>query len=119
MKPSHLLFITFAALQLAGCAIGQKIDYRQTAPQLTVTANKPVAVAVLDERPYVVAQNKDATYVGNIRGLYYNPWSVRTYSGSPLSADLQNAVQKALARAAITAIQYGDAPDRYGWIHKI
>lgn len=32
MKPSQLLFITFAALQLAGCAIGQKIDYRQTAP---------------------------------------------------------------------------------------
>jgi len=29
MKPSHLLFITFAALQLAGCAIGQKVDYRQ------------------------------------------------------------------------------------------
>ena len=28
--------------------------------------------------------------------------------------------ERALAiRAAITAIQYGDAPDRYGWIHKI
>ncbi|WP_158896637.1 MULTISPECIES: hypothetical protein [unclassified Pseudomonas] len=104
MKPSQLLFITFAALQLAGCAIGQKIDYRQTAPQLSVKADKPVAVAVLDERPYVVARNKDATYVGNIRGLYYNPWSVRTYSGSPLSADLQDAVQKALARSAITAL---------------
>lgn len=100
----RLAFVLFIGSQITGCAIGQRVDYRQAAPYVTVTSDKQVAVAVVDERPYVLKGSKRPTYVGNLRALYYNPYNVTTYSGSPLAADIQEAVRSALARASLDAV---------------
>ena len=59
-------------------------------------------VQALDQRPYVLALEKKPTFVGRLRGLYYNPWNVNTTSGLPLADDLAEAVRDGLIRARIT-----------------
>ncbi|MBA1200489.1 hypothetical protein G7009_01555 [Pseudomonas capeferrum] len=103
-----LLLRAFAVLcvfsALGGCAFGQKIDYRQSSPYLAVRSDKPIELSVVDERPYVSRSGKNSTFVGRIRGLYYNPFNVNTLSGSPLSADIQEAVRSALAKSGVNTV---------------
>lgn len=95
------LLLLCAAASLGGCAFGQKIDYRQSSPYLTARSEAPVELTVMDERPYTRKGGKNATFVGKIRGLYYNPFNVYTLSGAPLSSDIREAVRSALSRSAI------------------
>lgn len=97
-------FIILCALSsLGGCAFGQKIDYRQSSPSLSVRSDTPVEISVIDERPYVVRNDKSPTFVGRIRGLYYNPFNVNTATGQPLASDISEAVRSALAKSSINA----------------
>lgn len=99
----RIFALATALLALGGCAIGQTVDYRQSSPELQIRPATPVQVQVVDQRPYVLAQEKNPTFVGRIRGLYYNPWNVNTTSGMPLADDLAQAVRAGLARAHATA----------------
>lgn len=90
-----------ALLTLGGCAIGQTIDYRKASPELTVRTTAPVQLQVIDQRPYVLALEKQPTFVGRLRGLYYNPWNVNTESGMPLAADIEQALRVALTKASV------------------
>lgn len=99
----RIFALATALLALGGCAIGQTVDYRQSSPELQIRPATPVQVQVVDQRPYVLAQEKKPTFVGRIRGLYYNPWNVNTTSGMPLADDLAQAVRAGLARAHATA----------------
>lgn len=94
------LLCAFAAL--SGCAFGQKIDYRQSSPYLSARSGEPVELAVIDARPYVLNSSKNATFVGRIRGLYYNPFNVNTYTGDPLSSDIREALRSALSKVSIS-----------------
>lgn len=89
---------------LGGCAVGQRLDYRESSPHLTARSYGEVAVAVLDERPYVRSGSKNQTYVGTLRALYYNPFNVTTLSGGPLASDIQDAIRSSLARSSIKAV---------------
>ncbi len=102
MQFPRFLALAAALITLGGCAIGQTIDYRQAIPQLEVRSTTPVQVQALDQRPYVLALEKKPTFVGRLRGLYYNPWNVNTTSGLPLADDLAEAVRDGLIRARIT-----------------
>ena len=99
----RIFALAAALLALGGCAIGQTVDYRQSSPELKVRSATPVQVQVVDQRPYVLAQEKKPTFVGRIRGLYYNPWNVNTTSGMPLADDLAQAVRAGLTKSRITA----------------
>ncbi|MEE1920512.1 hypothetical protein V0R50_08675 [Pseudomonas sp. 148P] len=99
----RFLVLAAALVTLGGCAIGQTIDYRLASPPLKVRSTTPVQVQVVDQRPYVLALEKKPTFVGRIRGLYYNPWNVNTTSGLPLADDLAQAVRTGLAKAHVTA----------------
>lgn len=95
------LAILLAFSALGGCAFGQKIDYRESSPYLFAKSDETVEISVVDERPYVLSASKNPTFVGRIRGLYYNPFNVNTVSGKPLSSDIQEALRRALDRASI------------------
>jgi len=97
------LAIICAFSALGGCAFGQKIDYRQSSPYLSARSDTPVEVNVIDERPYVLEDDKDPDFVGRIRGLYYNPFNVNTLTGDPLSFDIKEAVRAALEKSSIKA----------------
>lgn len=100
---SRLLVLAISISALGGCAFGQKIDYRQSTIATPVKSSQPVELHVIDQRPYV-RSGKNLTFVGRIRGLYYNPFKVYTLSGSPLTADLQEALRNSLARSDVTTI---------------
>lgn len=103
MQFLRLFALSVALVALGGCAIGQTIDYRQASPELNISAATPVQVQVLDQRPYVLALEKKPTFIGHLRGLYYNPWNVNTKSGLPLADDLAEAVRVGLIKSRITA----------------
>lgn len=98
------LAILCAFSALGGCAFGQKIDYRQSSPYLSARSDTPVELNVIDERPYVLEDDKDSDFVGRIRGLYYNPFNVNTLTGDPLSTDIREAVRSALEKSSIKAL---------------
>ncbi|MFI8742735.1 hypothetical protein [Stutzerimonas zhaodongensis] len=112
MKLIQAVFVAAVLLQLTGCAIGQRIDYRQAVPALNLSTDAEVAVSVVDQRPYVTAQRKNPNYVGTLRGLYYNPWNVTTLSGSPLAMDIQTAIVTGLERSGVTATRHPSGSQR-------
>lgn len=110
MQFLRFLALAAALVALGGCAIGQTVDYSQAIPALSVSSATPVQVQVqvqvqvIDQRPYVLALEKKPTFVGYLRGLYYNPWNVNTKSGMPLADDLAEAVRTGLVRSRIAAV---------------
>jgi hypothetical protein len=91
------LFVLLSAAVLGGCAFGQKITYSDTIADIDATGNKTVAVATLDQRPYVLNGDKKPSFVGLSRGGYGNPFDVETPSGGPLSDEISQSVSRSLA----------------------
>ncbi|MET1077408.1 MAG: hypothetical protein ABWY06_05230 [Pseudomonas sp.] len=103
MAMLRAFLLLMAVMQLTGCAFGQRVDYTQSVPTLALNSDKTIAVSVVDERPYVLSGGKERNYVGTVRGGYYNPFNMNTYSGLPLATDLQKAVIAGLRKASVNA----------------
>ncbi len=88
-------------LLLAGCAVGNKYDYRSSEISLPLKAvtYKDVVLSVEDARPYVLSGGKASSFVGLQRGGFGNPFDVTTASGRPLTEDLAVAITRALNAA--------------------
>ncbi|MDO8289646.1 MAG: hypothetical protein Q7T44_10555 [Parvibaculum sp.] len=96
---TKLIGLAFAASLLAGCAIGNKIDYRGQMPAMApITQGKTVSLGVQDARPYVLSGDKAPSFVGLQRGGYGNPFDVTTTSGQPLADDLLQTFSTMLKR---------------------
>lgn len=80
---------------IVGCG-PRGIKYTATLNNLECTSNRSVAVAILDERPYILNKEKDPSYVGIMRGGYGNPFNTRTESGAPLADDMLTTVTDSL-----------------------
>jgi hypothetical protein len=89
-----ILFV--AGLTASGCAVKNQYAYDQAKPELIASGTQSVAVATLDQRPYVVAGSKTPDFVGLQRGGFGNPFSVTTASGNAMADDLTTAIVSAL-----------------------
>ncbi|HET9475803.1 MAG TPA: hypothetical protein VFO82_18020 [Steroidobacteraceae bacterium] len=86
-----------AALALGGCAVGQKFSYADGyIALLPGRSDTPAAVAVLDQRSYILSGDKRENFVGLSRGGYGNPFNVTTKTGAPMAVDMASAVARAL-----------------------
>ena len=94
---ARVIALVCVAAALGGCAFGQKITYSDTVADFEAKGNKSVAVAVHDERPYVVTGDKQASFVGLSRGGFGNPFDILTTSGAPLSNEMSASVTHSLA----------------------
>ncbi len=101
----RILVLTCVALSLGACAVGNTYDYRTQQPRLAVVTNNRVALGVLDQRPYVLSNNKPPSFVGLQRGGYGNPWDVNTVSGGPLADDIASTIGAAFKAKNIQAKQ--------------
>ncbi|HEX5160130.1 MAG TPA: hypothetical protein VFV88_00300 [Steroidobacteraceae bacterium] len=93
----RLVAMLLACAALAGCAVGQKFSYADG--YIALLANRsdtPTAVAVLDQRPYILSRDKRENFVGLSRGGYGNPFNVTTKSGAPMAADMAAGIVRAL-----------------------
>lgn len=98
------LIFALAAVQmlLSGCAVGNKYDYRSQSLDLPISSGGSVAVAVSDQRPYVVGGDKTAVFVGLQRGGWGNPFDVETLSQGALADDFAATIAAALEAKGIT-----------------
>ncbi len=94
MKNAFLILI--AAIALTGCAVGNKHVYNDVEVRTSAKSEKPVSVASLDQREYVVSGQSKPEFVGMQRGGFGNPFDVLTASGRPLSSEFTAAVKNAL-----------------------
>ncbi len=98
------LIFAIATVQilLSGCAVGNKYDYGSQTLELPVTSGGSVAVAVSDQRPYVLIGEKTPMFVGLQRGGFGNPFDVETLSQRPLAEDFTATIVAALESKGIT-----------------
>jgi hypothetical protein len=87
--------LTGAAV-LSGCAVKNTYRFADVQAALSASGTQTVAVAVVDRREYVVSGEKEPSFVGLMRGGYGNPFNVRTASGKPLAATVNDAVCSSL-----------------------
>jgi len=92
------VFIVLSVLFLAGCAVGQTIQYHVAELELKSSGNTMVAVAAVDNRPYIKDGEKERTYVGNLRGGLGNPFNLSTESGKPLADDMTSVICASLKK---------------------
>ena len=83
--------------------MGGTHDYATLMLPLSPVAAESVAVAVIDERPYVVNGDESPAYVGTMPGRYRNTVDVKTASGRPLADVVADAVVEAYRRQGVTA----------------
>lgn len=95
---ARLLLIALLALMTGGCAIGNQHQYAGQPVAIASGAGKPVALAVVDARPYVVSGHKAPNFVGLQRGGFANPFDVTTVSGKPMAEDFQDTIATSLRR---------------------
>lgn len=128
MLHRHILRVglVFAALSTLGACratdavdaafegtMGGTYDYGKLFLDLTPTHADNVAVAVIDERPYVVNGEESPSFVGTMAGRYRNTVDVKTASGRPLASVIADAVVDAYrlqgATASAVAVKEGAA----------
>jgi hypothetical protein len=114
----RVLFLGLLAgsfMVLGGCAVGQRYGYDQaTIPLATLQAGGPVGLGVQDARPYVVSGNKDASFVGLMRGGFGNPFDVSTQSGRPLAVDMRDVIERAMKARGLRVAAVDIAPSQDG-----
>ncbi len=99
-------------LALAGCAVGNRYDYRGSIAGLPVSGTGRIAVDVLDARPYVLNHDKKPDFIGLQRGGFGNPFDVTTTSGRPMAEDMREALVSALQKQGYVAVGAADAAPR-------
>ncbi len=101
-----------AALLLAGCAT--EVDFARA--ELPVAplrpAPGPVAIAVEDARPDVVAGERPANWAGVARITMGIPFEVRTRSGAPLAFEVREAWLASCARSELATAADGEPAAR-------
>jgi hypothetical protein len=93
----RLALAASAAIVLGGCAFGQKITYSGTTADVDAAGHEAVAIATLDQRPYILDGDKKPSFVGLSRGGYGNPFDVETPNGAPLADEISESVSRSLA----------------------
>ncbi len=95
IRKIHCLATLLVLLILTACG-PRGIQYTATLDDLGCSATRSVAVAVLDERPYVLNKEKEPSYVGTMRGGFGNPFGTQTESGAPLAEDMRTTLVDSL-----------------------
>lgn len=83
--------------------MGDSYDYGSLMLPLSPVPAGSIAVAVIDERPYVVNGDENPSYVGTVAGRYRNTVDVKTASERPLADIVADAIAEAYRRHGITA----------------
>ncbi len=97
-----------------GCAVGVTHRYDSATASIDLQSNSIVAVAVHDQRPYVVNGDKSPDFVGLSRGGYGNPFDVTTDSKKPLANDFTASIVASLKAGGATAMAVTVSPQDSG-----
>lgn len=112
MQSIRLLFV-LATLALSGCAVGNSVDFKSQATTTTMQTDKAVALAVQDQRSFILNGDKQPNFVGIRRGGFGNPFDVTTRSGASFASEVAGQVAQALttAGAKVETVSVGPNAD--------
>jgi hypothetical protein len=96
-----------SALVLAACSYTMPYEGTMMLPE---TGPGKVAVATVDERPYVLNGKNPPSYVGIIRGGFGNPFNRDTDDGKPLADNFSNSIARSLTAKGYQAIVISTPP---------
>jgi hypothetical protein len=80
-------------------AFGNKHPYHEVIISTPIKSNNPIAIAVHDQRHYVVNASKSATFIGNMRSGVGIPYDISTKSDKPLADDFLEIIKRAMEKA--------------------
>lgn len=104
----------YMILMCTGCAIGTKHDLASTTPHLAHQGSGEIALAVHDQRSFILSGDKKPSFVGLQRGGYGNPWDVHTKSGTPLAEEMSSAISRGVSQAGMSvkliSVSYSESP---------
>lgn len=85
-------------------AFGNKHPYHEVVISTQIKSSSPVAIAVHEQRPYVVNASKLSTFCGSMRSGVGIPYEITTKSGKPLAEDMLEIILTAFSKAGVKAI---------------
>ncbi len=113
-RRSFCLLICFLIIHLTGCAINKNVillSAEETAPKLYYRLNtNNISLAVLDNRPYVVDEDKTPSFEGIIRSTYGIPYTFNTSNNQPMSSYLRDRLSIGFRNNGTKVIIYKTDP---------
>lgn len=94
--------VAVVVLLMAGCAVGNKYDYRRADISLPLSGDGNVGMSVVENRVYVLDGDKKPSFIGLQRGGFGNPFDVNTISGQAFTNDLADTLEKGLRDSGFT-----------------
>jgi len=82
-------------------AFANKHPYHEVVMSTEIKSNNPLAIAIHDQRQYVVDGSKSATFVGSLRSGVGIPYDITTKSGKPLADDMLEVVGRAIEKNGV------------------
>lgn len=104
------IVICLIIVLLAGCAVGQRIDYTRVTPEIVNKSKGDIAVGAQDRRQYIISGQKKQQFVGLMRGGFGNPFDVNTASGSPFAKDVAEVLSRAMKRDGVKVVELNLVP---------
>lgn len=99
-----------SVLLLSGCA--QILTAEQSAPEINFsTTEKPLTIAVIDKREYVVNNDKKPAFEGLIRSALGIPYSYNTPTNEAMSVYLTNRLLAGFGKRGIKAESVETSPN--------
>ncbi|MFV0450136.1 MAG: hypothetical protein ACK5MF_17095 [Vibrio sp.] len=87
-----------------GCST---LSIQESAPEITIPSDiTTVSLAIVDQRPYVVDQDKSPAFEGLIRSSLAIPYSYNTATGEPMSVFLTNRLEYGIQNKGLTVKRY-------------
>ncbi|HOY33394.1 MAG TPA: hypothetical protein PKW80_16055 [Bacteroidales bacterium] len=83
-------------------AFGNKHPYHEVVMSTRIKTNSPVALAVHDQRAYIVNGSKSAAYCGSLRSGVGIPYDITTKSGKPIADDILGVIGRAIEKNGVT-----------------
>lgn len=96
-----------AVAVLTACSYAMPYEGTMVLPE---AGNAKLAVATVDERPYVLNGKNPPEYVGILRGGYGNPFNRDTDDGKPLADDFSASIVNSLAAKGFQVIAISTPP---------
>ena len=82
-------------------AFANKHPYHEVVMSTEIKSNNPLAIAIHDQRHYVVDGSKSATFVGSLRSGVGIPYDITTKSGKPLADDMLEVAGRAIEKNGV------------------
>lgn len=96
-------YMVILVVSLYGCAFGNKHAYHDVVVDYRGEGTIKVGIATLDQRVYIMNNDKTSDFVGLQRAGFGNPFDVSTESGRALAEDITTALARSLAKKGFNA----------------